>query len=864
MKKIVLLLGFALSITMNAQVTADVEHSFGSFNGDGFNGSVNSITLQSDQKFIVGGDFTSFNSQTVNRLLRYNSDCTIDNNFNIGTGFDNSVTSVAIQTDGKIIVGGDFTSYNGTTKNKIVRLNSNGSIDTNFLIGIGFNNSVKKIIVQPDGKILVGGYFTSYNGTTQNALVRLNANGSVDETFVSSLGSGSQTNDIALQSDGKILAGGGSLGFLKRLNIDGTLDISFSYVTYCHEIHKIAIQQDGTIWVGGKFVNIVAAGSGWNTNINLGLVKITPNGTIVPVPFFTPSNTNSSSLNCVGSRTVSLLSIQPDGKIYISSNQSVANTNPFGGSPIYSYSKASGRFNSDGSVDFMYTNLIGGDINAVAVQPDGKILIGGNYTSYNNNTNNAILLRLYGSTETGGFCQSMSFSNLSNMPSSRGLIASATDGSNIYVCNGFSPTVNYTTQIEKYNTATNAWSTFSNTNAGLRYGSAEVVGNKLYVFNGIPDTTTFNNKMEVIDLTTGVVTYSTNNPSPVRSAGSSVWNGKIYSFGGTGSTGNSNKLYVFDPVLQTWTALANMPQAKEAKGEIINGKLYVIGGFNSAFPAYSTSIDCYDIQTNTWTHLMDMPAANSANATSAYQNKIWVVGDYNNLTFVGYYDVLTNQFVSIQSNIIGRRHASTIALNNNLYAFGGNQTSFADSCLNSLQVANFADFTSVPNVGYVTPQTYAIGTAISPLTPINTSGSCGLIYSITPALPSGLTLDTATGIISGTPVGTSPVTSYSITACNSFVCITSTLVLSTTTLGTTEFSTTSLKLYPNPTQSLLNIQTSTGVVLDKITITDLTGKIVMEQTQNTNQVSVEKLATGVYILNGYSEGSKFQEKFIKQ
>jgi hypothetical protein len=51
-------------------------------------------------------------------------------------------------------------------------------------------------------------------------------------------------------------------------------------------------------------------------------------------------------------------------------------------------------------------------------------------------------------------------------------------------------------------------------------------------------------------------------------------------------------------------------------------------------------------------------------------------------------------------------------------------------------------------------------------------------------------------------------------------------------------------------------------VLDKITITDLTGKTVIEQTQNTNQVSVEKLATGVYILNGYSEGGTFQEKFI--
>lgn len=461
-------------------------------------------------------------------------------------------------------------------------------------------------------------------------------------------------------------------------------------------------------------------------------------------------------------------------------------------------------------------------------------------------------------------CQSLSFSDLNNMPTNRGLIASATDGSNIYICNGFSPTVGYTTQIEKYNIATNAWSTLSNTNTGLRYSSAEVVGNKLYVFNGISSSTTFNDKMEIVDLTTGIVTFSTNNPSPVYSAGSSVWNGKIYSFGGTSSAGKSAKLYVFDPILQTWTQLANMPQAKEAKGEIINGKLYVIGGFNSAMPNYSTSIDCYDIQTNTWSHMMDMPASNSANATSAYQNKIWVVGDYDNLTFVGYYDVLTNQFVSIQSNIIARRHAGTIALNNNVYAFGGNQTSLASSSLNSLQVANITNFTNVPNVGYTTPQSYEVGTAIIPLTPINTSGSCSLTYSISPALPSGLTLDTATGIISGTPAVTLPVSSYSITACNNSVCVTSTLVLSIATLGTAEFTNTSLKLYPNPTHSIINIQTSNSVVLDKISITDLTGKTVMEQTQNTNQVSVEKLASGVYILNGYSEGNKLRVKFIKK
>jgi hypothetical protein len=470
----------------------------------------------------------------------------------------------------------------------------------------------------------------------------------------------------------------------------------------------------------------------------------------------------------------------------------------------------------------------------------------------------------YPAMNVQSYCNSLSFSNLSNMTSNRGLIASATDGNNIYVCNGFSFTDSATTQIEKYNIATNTWSAFSNTNLPLRYSSAEVVDDNLYVFNGGQSNTTYNDKMEVINLTTGVVSYSTVNPSPVRSAGSSVWNGKIYSFGGSGSSGYSAKLYVFDPVVQTWTELADMPQAKETKGEIINGKLYVIGGFNSAMPSYSTSIDCYDIQTNTWSHLIDIPNVNSASSTSAYQNKIWIIGDYTNLTFVGYYDVLTNQFVSIQSNIIGRRHAGAVALNNNLYAFGGNQTSFSNSCLNSLQVANISSFATAPNVGYVSPQTYAVGTEINPLTPISSNSGCSLSYSINPSLPSGLTLDAATGVISGTPTTVTSQTPYTINACNNYVCVTLILELSTTALGNADFSKSNMIIFPNPTQELINIQTPNDCLFEKIIITDLTGKIVIEQNQNSNQVSVVNLATGVYILNGYSDGNKFQQKFIKE
>ena len=86
-------------------------------------------------------------------MLQLNSDFSIDNTFNIGSGFDGGVVDLYVQTDNKILVGGEFTSYNGTTYNRIIRLNTDGSIDNTFNVGDGFTTTVnppirvRKIIV---------------------------------------------------------------------------------------------------------------------------------------------------------------------------------------------------------------------------------------------------------------------------------------------------------------------------------------------------------------------------------------------------------------------------------------------------------------------------------------------------------------------------------------------------------------------------------------------------------------------------------------------------------------------------------------------------------------------------------------------
>src|SRR5438105_4143434 len=103
--------------------------------------------------------------------------------FNTGIGANNSIHTTAIQLDGKIIIGGNFSNYNGRGRNSIARLNADGTLDGTFNPGTGANAGVQTTAVQSDGKIIIGGYFSNYNGIGRNGIARLNADGSLDATF---------------------------------------------------------------------------------------------------------------------------------------------------------------------------------------------------------------------------------------------------------------------------------------------------------------------------------------------------------------------------------------------------------------------------------------------------------------------------------------------------------------------------------------------------------------------------------------------------------------------------------------------------------------------------------------------------------
>jgi uncharacterized delta-60 repeat protein len=239
------------------------------------NDTVNCLALQADGKILVGGAFTTVGGVPRTGIARLNTNGTLDTTFNVSiteTGpieqTSPEVTSVAVQPDGGILVGGIFMSVNGTGRTNICRLNANGTLDVSFMSPPPEKVSVQCLLLQPDGKVLVGfssltGAFIVYTGT--NYLLRLNSDGSLDSNFAS--GFNDQITSLGLQCDGKILASGmfthcdGSLRTnVSRLNADGTLDTGFNTrISYSGGFGSptadftMAIQNDGKLLLGANF-----------------------------------------------------------------------------------------------------------------------------------------------------------------------------------------------------------------------------------------------------------------------------------------------------------------------------------------------------------------------------------------------------------------------------------------------------------------------------------------------------------------------------------------------------------------------------------------------------------------------------------
>ncbi|MGB0731120.1 MAG: delta-60 repeat domain-containing protein, partial [Miltoncostaeaceae bacterium] len=140
---------------------------------DGPSPVVNAIVRRSDEALIAGGAFTLAQTTARGRIALFGTSGTVDAAWANGSGFDGTVEALALQADGKVVVGGQFTAYDGTSRPRIARLNANGSLDTTFAPGAGFDAPVAAVAVQADGGISVGGSFTAFAGAASPFVTRL-------------------------------------------------------------------------------------------------------------------------------------------------------------------------------------------------------------------------------------------------------------------------------------------------------------------------------------------------------------------------------------------------------------------------------------------------------------------------------------------------------------------------------------------------------------------------------------------------------------------------------------------------------------------------------------------------------------------
>ena len=228
----------------------------------GTNDAVNVVIPQPDGKVIAAGRFTFANNVARNRIARFNFNGSLDTSFDPGTGADGEITAAVLQPDGRIVVAGRFTSFNGFTHNRVCRLNANGSVDQTFGLGNGINNAALALALQSDGRIIVGGQFSQVDLTQRFNLARLNTNGSVDLSFDPGNGPNGDVNAIVIQPDGRIIIGGTFIGYngfarggIARVLGNGALDPSFdSGVGTGGDVFALALQHNGQIVLGGRFV----------------------------------------------------------------------------------------------------------------------------------------------------------------------------------------------------------------------------------------------------------------------------------------------------------------------------------------------------------------------------------------------------------------------------------------------------------------------------------------------------------------------------------------------------------------------------------------------------------------------------------
>ncbi len=369
----------------------------------GMNGDVLALVLQPNGQILAGGNFSFVNGVPENSIARLNADGTLDSAGFFGSvnsavrGANGAVQAVVCQTDGRVAIGGAFTSVDGVTRYHIARVMTDGSLDTSFNPGPAADAPVYALaetFVNGARKIYVGGAFSTIGGTLNVSpnLARLNNGGSFDGSFAVGAGPNAPVYAIAVYPTnspfaGKLLVGGAftningsALGHVARMNSDGSVDTRFALNMGANDtVRAIAIQTDGRILIGGDFTNV----NGVNLNH---VARLNSDGTLDAT--FTANQVGGFN------ETVQAIALQADNRIVIAGQFTQAN-----GVTRNRITRLLPNGAVDSTVNF--GDGANGPVDAVVVQPaDQMLVIGGGFTQYDDQAA-AHIARIYGGSMTG-------------------------------------------------------------------------------------------------------------------------------------------------------------------------------------------------------------------------------------------------------------------------------------------------------------------------------------------------------------------------------------------------------------------------------------------------------------------------------
>lgn len=351
----------------------------------GANDSVNALALQPDGRILAAGAFRTMNRVPRNRIARLNWDGSLDTTFNAGPGPNQPVRAMALQPDGRIVIGGLFTQIHGTNRNFVARLLSDGAVDTLFNPGGGPDNPVFTLSLLDDGGVVMGGSFASINGVSRPGIAVLNSDGRLRTSFDPGTGVDGTVLASAVQPDGKILIGGdfqsvqgAGYRYLARLHPNGLVDVSFNTGTGPNgPVRTLGIQADGKILIGGSFTTV-------DGSLRGRIARLFGDGALDPFYQASLSGANGDVLD---------IELQYDGRAIV-----VGDFTNFNAVARNNITRLLPNGKTDTSINF-------GDganqaVNAALVQPDRRIVLGGRFTAFDGAPRN-YLARIHGGSIAG-------------------------------------------------------------------------------------------------------------------------------------------------------------------------------------------------------------------------------------------------------------------------------------------------------------------------------------------------------------------------------------------------------------------------------------------------------------------------------